>query len=139
MKNMNSVAAIPMHNSITHKYDKKITENNSNNFNSNTVTSKYYKDLCDSVSYRLTYNSDNLEYTSDYKSARNLINEIKTFFENRDFQLVSSSYDDTEDLTVYIYNATIAGVNIKAEIRLDESDWDNESSKITINITANSI
>lgn len=139
MKDMNSVPVMPKYNSIARKYSK-IIENNSDNFNSNVVIDKYYRDLCDSVNYRLTRNSnDNLEYTADYDSARNLINEVKLFFEARDFRLISASYDDEIDLTLYVYSAIIAGVCINVAIQVDESDWDNEQSKVCIDIDAESI
>lgn len=116
-----------------------INESKSNEFNSDLVIDNYKSWLQHVISKPLETNDDNrhaLDFKGDDSDAKQVLKEIKAALKERDFNLMSAVYDDKTDLSIYEYSHDMAGVHIEAVIKMDESDWDNEITKIWVEFTA---
>lgn len=114
-------------------------ESQNNEFNPGKVIDSYKDWIKGVVSKPMETNDDNrysLHFQGSDSDAKELLNEIKLALNEREFNLMSATYDDKTDLSIYAYRRDIAGVYIEVIIRMDESDWDNEITKIWVDFTA---
>ena len=115
------------------------SQNADNNFNPDAVIANYKNWIKSIVSKPMENNDDNrnaLDFIGSDSDAKEVLNKIKSALKEREFSLMSAVYDDKSDLSIYEYCHDMAGVHIEAIIKLDESDWDNEITKICIEFTA---
>lgn len=114
-------------------------ESQNNEFNPDAVIDNYKNWLKGVVSKSMETNDDNrhaLDFKGSDSDAKELLNEIKSALKERDFNLMSAVYDDKTDLSIYEYCHDMAGVHIEAIVKMDETDWDNEITKIWVEFTA---
>ncbi len=115
------------------------SQNANNKFDSEAVIANYKNWIKSIVSKPMATNDDNrhaLDFKGSDSDVKEVLNEIKSALKERDFSLISAVYDDKADLSIYEYSHDMAGVHIEAIIKMDESDWDNEITKIWIEFTA---
>lgn len=116
-----------------------IKESNSNKFNPDLVINNYKNWIKSVVSKPMENNDDNhnaLDFIGSDRDAKEILNKIKSALTEREFNLISATYDDKSDLSIYEYSHDMAGVHIEVSIKMDESDWDNEITKLTITFYA---